>query len=409
VDSAKLEQGEYTGTIQVESDSQPLSLPFDLRVSSVRMGKPRLSLGMWDGSQDGRYGPNTAQAIRLMNSHLVDSPWSNLDVLPWPDDSYFDASDKLTRPLSFKALDAWVAQRPGARHYFVFANVGDEFTGIKAGTPRFNARVASWAAAVAEHMRSLKLNPEQLGLLLIDEPANAEQTQRMVHWAAAIRAASPRVAIFQDMDIVHGSETSEYSKLLLQAATLSDIFCPQLIVYNAGGDAAATYFRNLQQEDRQLWFYQCMGPPKSYGPQIYYRLAAWHAFVRDARGLGFWAFSDEGNARSSWNEYETSRMPYSPVFLDPKGITNSIHWDAVREGIEDHEYLSMLQDAIGQATDAKLKSDAQSLLNASGNALLKTYPVESADYAWIKSDANPFQPDGYRVRVLRLLEKLQTN
>jgi hypothetical protein len=406
VDSSSLEPGEYRGNVVIESNVEPISIPFNLRISAVRMNKPRLSLGMWDYSPDGRYGPNTAKTIQMMRSHFVDSPWSTLDVLPWPDAGYFDASGNLVKPLRFDALDKWIQQWPGARHYFVFANVSEEFAGKKAGTEEFNVRVGNWAKALAEHMFSRGLKPEQLGLLLVDEPGNEEQERRVVNWGKAIRTANQRPMIFQDRDLELDSSKADYFSLQNEATSMADIICPQFKPYHAGGEKEVQYYEGFRQEGKELWYYQCMGPTKSYSPQVYYRLLAWHAFTHHMMGISFWAFFDKGNAISSWNEYESSGVPFTPVFLDPKGITTGLHWEAVREGIEDHEYLSMLREAADRTTDTKLKSQAASLLNSINNGLAQRY-VD--DYAWSDTNANRFQPDGYRVQVLRLLEKFNGN
>jgi hypothetical protein len=406
VDSSKLEPGDYQGSLLIESAEKPIDVRFHLRVSAVRMNQPRLSLGMWDSSNDGRYGKNTEQAIRMMDSHFLDTPWANLDVIPWPSADYFDESGKLIKPMKFDALNQWIKQRPNARRYYVFANVSDEFAGMKAGTEQFNVRVAAWARALAEHMISRGLKPEQLGLMLVDEPGTDEQMRRVLHWAAAIRQASPRPIMYQDFDFVQGDNTRgpDYLKLAHDVATSVDAISPQFILYHRGEQAAVDYFEELRRNGCRFGFYQCMGPVKTYSPLVYYRLLSWQAFIHHAEELGFWAFYDKGNAISSWNEYDSSARQYTPVFIDPKGITSGIHWEAVREGIEDHEYLAMLQDAADRTADARLKSEAGALIKSITNGLTQRY-VD--DYAWSDTNANRFQPDGYRVQALRLLEKFQ--
>ncbi|MCC6422001.1 MAG: hypothetical protein IT447_00840 [Phycisphaerales bacterium] len=418
VDSSKLDAGEYKGQLLINSDSQALSVPLTLTVSPIRMGTPRLSLGMWDSANDGRFKKTTKAAIDMMRSHFVDSPWANRDVLPWPAAGDFDAAGKLIKPLETRELDAWVKLWPGARRYLVFANVlayGDlnsSFAGTKEGSPEFDARVGSWAKALAEHLQKLKLDPSQLGLLLLDEPLNEEQEQRVIAWSKAIHAVTPTIKVFQDRAFMPEWSKPEYAKLQEQSIALSDMICPNFMYYHADGAKSVEFFENFRKSGHQLWFYQCMGPVKTFSPQVYYRELAWHAFAHQMEGIGFWAFYDKGNTTSSWNEYETSQIPYTPVFLDPNGIVSALHWEATREGIEDYEYLAMLRDAAGRSGNADLKLQADSLLNASAGALNRSTPANDdykTNYAWVAQAKDAFEPDVYRLRVLQLLEKIQGN
>lgn len=415
-DSSKLEAGEYRGQLLIDSESQSLSVPFDLKVSRIRMGVPRLSVGMWDSANDGRFKQNTAAAIEMMRSHFVDSPWANRDVIPWPQAGDFDAAGNLIRPLDMKEMDAWLKLWPGARHYLVFANVlaygnmDHSFAGTKEGSPEFDARVGSWTKALAEYMRSRGMEPSQLGLLLVDEPQNEAQERRVIAWSRAIHAVEPRVKVFQDRSLSPEWDKPEYFKLQNESISLSDTICPSFMDYHAHNDQAVEFYEKFRKAGHPLWFYQCQGPTKTYSPQVYYRELAWHAFARKFVGIGFWAFYDKGNAISSWNEYETSATPYTPVFLDPGGITDGLHWEAVREGVEDYEYMAMLREAAERSSDAALKADAESLLNAAAGALLRSTPA-STDYKviynWNESTSKDFQPDAYRLRMLDLLEKME--
>jgi hypothetical protein len=399
VDSTKLTPGDHRGALLIESGSQSLSLPFNVRVSPVRMGRPRLSLAMSDYAADSRYGRNTSEAIDLMRSHFVDSPWATNQILQLPEETDFDASGKLIKPLQADKLDQWVAQWPNARHYFVFMNVQDRkrFVNFKEGSSEFDARVRSWAKAFEQHVLTLKLKPQQFCLLLVDEPSTDEQNQQIIAWAKAIKAAAPGLTLFEDPQIIKPDSTP-----FQEAITLADIICPQLLTYHRGGPVLAQYYENLRLAGHQLWFYQCSGPTRTYNPQSYYRLLAWHAFARNMKGMLFWSFFDMGNARSSCNEYDSSGVSYTPVFLDPGSITGGIHWEAVREGIEDYEYLAMLRDAAGRTSNAALKSKAQALLEETSKQVIETY---SDNYAWGNVRDGQFQPDVYRMRVLKLLER----
>ncbi len=399
VDSASIAPGKYQGKLLIDGGGKSLRVPFSLKVSKVRMNRPRLSLGMWDYSLDGRFGKNTDAAVKMMTSHFVDSPWATNGAIPWPKEADFDAGGNLVSPLDFTNLDKWVAMWPGARRYLVFCNVQGwyAFAGAKMSTPEFDARVGAWAKALSEHMRSLKLKPQQLGLLLVDEPSTDEQDVQIVAWAKAIKAAAPEITLFQDPTWARSDQTANQ-----QAITLADIICPEIPGYKRGGAEVAKYYEDLRQAGHQMWFYQCNGPVKLFDPYRYQRLQAWHAFANGMVGEGFWSFFDTGGAQSCWNEYVAPGNCYAPVFVDPKGFTTAIHWEAVREGIEDYETLAMLRDAAGRTKDREFKAEAVELLRAAPTAVIGDY---SDNYMW-NIPADRSAADVYRSVALLLLEKL---
>lgn len=401
ISSADLKPGQYEGTLVVEGAGQPITVPLRVRVSKITMGRPRLSLGMWDYTDGtGTYGltpKNLGPAIALQQSHFVDTPWARRSVLPWPDASAFDAQHQLKQPLSFTSFDEWVKRWPNARNYFVFASVSSSFAGAKIGTPEFAGRVGSWAKALAQHMRDLGMKPQQLGILLVDEPHSDAQDEIIAAWARAFKAAAPEITLFQDPTWERPDKTK-----IQEAITLCDIVCPNIPIFYRGGPEVARYFEARRAAGQKMWFYQCSGPAKLFDPYRYHRLQSWHCFQHGAVGMGFWAFGDTGKALSSWNEYAAAGTPYTPAFIGIDDVTDGIHWQAVREGIEDYEYLSMLRDAAAKTKDAGLKAQAEALLAEAPRAVLSEY---SPAYDW-KKEADHAVADTYRLRVLALLEKM---
>ena len=232
--------------------------------------------------------------------------------------------------------------------------------------------------------------------MLVDEPHSDEQDERIAVWARAINAAAPELTLFQDPTW----ERPDRIKVQ-EAITLVDIVCPNVAIFHRGGADVARYFAERCAAGQKMWFYQCAGPAKLFDPYRYHRLQAWHAFQHGATGMGFWAFGDTGGTASSWNEYATPHTAYTPAFLSTDSAVDGIHWQAVREGIEDYEYLAMLRDAAGRTKNARWKAKAEALLAEAPRAVLDGYtPV----YDW-KNEANRTVADTYRLRVLALLEE----
>lgn len=402
VDSSQLPAGRYTGELRVQAGAESLRVPLTVRVSSVRMERPRLSLGMWDHTDgNGEYGvteKNVKSAIALMQSHFVDTPWASGAVLSIPDANDFDSNNQLKHPLKFSAFDEWIRRWPDARNYCIFPNASKSFAGAPIGTPEFTARLGAWAKAFAQHMRDLKLAPEKLVLLLVDESKSDEQDEIAVAWSRVIKAAAPELTLFFDPI----RENPESAKIQ-EAYTEPDILCPSRLVFNQGGRAAADYYATRRASGQKLWFYDAWGPARLSDPNGFYRLAAWQAFREGAEGLGFWAFGDLGGAKSAWNEYLQSTQSYAPAFLGEDDATDSIHWQAVREGIEDYEYLAMLRDEVHQTNSPELKAQGEAFL-AKAAAMVLSGNLTA--YDWNQTSDRSLA-DVYRLQALALIEKMR--
>jgi len=378
VDSSKVPAGLYKSTFTVNGVGQQTSVPLSLNISNIAMDTPRFSLSMWDYTNgSGGYGitpQNRTAAMTMMRSHYVDSTWAGRAALSLPAADDFDAQGNFTGQLDFSNFDAWVKMWPGARHYFVYLTVKDTFAGAKINTPEFKVRVGSWAKVLSAHMTELNLQPKQLGILLVDEPHTDAQAAVIVAYANAIKAAAPELTLFEDPLWKRPDQVAEQD-----AITKIDILCPNLPVFKSGDAPVQKYFSDLQAQGKTLWFYQCTGPVRLYNPQQYYRYQPWHAFAIGATGEGFWSFGDTSGAPTSWNEYVATGVSFAPAFLDKNTVYNSVHWDAVREGIEDYEELAMLKDRIKTADNASWKTQAQNVLN---NAVAAITGSWTGDYNW---------------------------
>jgi hypothetical protein len=171
-------------------------------------------------------------------------------------------------------------------------------------------------------------------------------------------------------------------------------------IYNSSPKEVWDYFQHQHAAGKQLWFYACTGPVRLFNPQHYYRDQAWRVFSVDGKGMGFWAFCDIGGAPSAWNDYQIPTS-FAPAFLDTNTVYDSIHWDAVREGVEDFEELAMLRDAIQKTGNAVLKPQAQAVLDEAVKAVTDT---ETTDF-WQKEN-QPDLTDQQLQNVRRMLEKM---
>jgi hypothetical protein len=401
VDSSKVPAGNTGSTLEVQSGGRKTKIPLALNVSSVAMRRPRLQVWAWDyltgGSGMNSITPHNRAAMqKLMRSHYVDTTWAARSVLPMPVAADFNAANELQSTLDFSALNEWLASWPDARHYYVYMAVGSEFAGAKMGTPEFDARVQSWAKALASQMKARGKQARQLGLMLVDEPTREDRDLLVKGWAKPIKAAAPELTLFEQHIWERPSQ-----KQPPDTFPLLDVLSFHVPVYYRGGEPMREFVQQMRRIGKRVCLHQSSAPVRLYDPQLSYRHLAWRNFSIGGSGEGFWAFADTGGAPTSWREYSLSRDSYAPVFIDENTVYTSLHWEAAREGVQDFEELSMLQDAITNSRDAVWKSKAQRTLDNAVNAITANWD-EARDW---RSDHNPNLTDHQLQKVRALLRQ----
>jgi hypothetical protein len=371
LDSRSLDPGTYLARLHVDkvrvsggavgNGRRVLSLPITLKVEPIEFpARPTLSLGMWDYTNHPPYhrgltARNIGAAIADAKAHFHDAPWATSAVMPSLQKSQLDGNGNVEADaLDYAKFDKWFDDwKDYARRYMVFLNVPKSIAGFAMGTPEFDKLVGQYYKAWEAHLRKLGLKPKQVALLIRDEPHAESQHKHIFAWAKAIKAATDFFSIWEDpTDRKLGTPAQN---AMLEAC---DTICPNLGIYSGLGKKAQDFYGKLVANGkRELWFYQCTGPVRLLDPYGYHRLQAWHCWVHGAVGQGFWAYADAGNG-NPWCEYLCKGTTYCPAYVAPDGITTSKHWEAVREGIEDYEYLHMLKTRINELTKAGKSSPA---------------------------------------------------
>ena len=368
---------------------------------------PALHVGGWDyvqGKADYYRAPgNLAANLALMREMYVDSPWATSAV--FPAGATYDAGGKLQNAaaLDFSVWDAWVERWQGAANYCVFFSVGDVFEGEKAGTPRFNAMVASWLGAWVQHLARQKIRPGQLVILLVDEPCDLKQDAVIVAWASAVRAANLGVKLFEDPIY---QDPSKGDPAMFAAC---DVLCPNTPMMLEQGEAFRAFYRRQREAGKTLWLYSCSGPAKLLDPIAYHRAQAWLAFQMGAEGSFYWAFGCGGGIGDSWHAYSQTGAEYSPYFVGPASVMEGKHSEAVRESVQDYEYLRMVRDAAGRAGARKSEAwqaRAKALLTEGVAEAVGS--VSASNLLWrVEKDRSAM--DAVRIRALDLLEEIPEN
>jgi len=400
-----LDAGRHEGQITVQAGRgiADITVPLTLHLYPFDFPElPSIAIGGWDytettGAYDARV-TDLAEFIGALREHYVDTPWASGGAAPRGGD--FDADGRLTGDLDFTTWDGWLDKWPGARNYCVYLSVGDSFRGEPMGTERFNRMVGEWTTAWVDHLEAQGLQPDQLGLLLVDEPTRPEQDEIILAWARAISAAQPEVVIWEDP--CHADPVSANQEMIAACTVL----CPNTPRFMSADQAYRDYFDAQRDAGRELWFYSC-NAGKRADPTTYHRGQFWWAIKYGAKGSCYWAFGDEGGGGSSFNAYLIPGTAYSPLFLDPSGITDGKHMEAIREGAEDYEYFVMLRDRVteleAQGVAAPALTEARELLATAPDRVVGGITRENL--AWeVPKDRGVM--DRTRVQVLELLLEL---
>ena len=237
-----VEPGTYEGEVVVESVPGGKRLPLRMHLYPLDFPeKQSLHLGGWDYTDEfGEYHSVTEQNRPLIIQHLrerlVDSPWGSPRLVnPYYPDvrGTYDAQGAMTVPPETAKFDAWLELWPDAAQYLVFAKVGDRF--VFAGgneyswgldTPEFATAVKAWATFWVGHAVEKGLRPEQLTLLLVDEPdEDPDRDHVILAWAKAIRKADTGVRIWED---VNHRDMSQAMEAMIDAC---HVLCPHIKIF----------------------------------------------------------------------------------------------------------------------------------------------------------------------------------
>jgi hypothetical protein len=345
-------------------------VPLTLEVYPIRFpDHPTLHLGGWDYTDaESQYeitSVNRTAVIAHLREHFVDSPWGTAAVLPF---GQYDAAGGLSATPDPGPFGRWIERWRGARQYCVFVAVGGELAGSPMGTPAFEKKVAAWVRFWAEQARRRGLKPEQLSLLLVDEPTEAKQDAIIREWAKAIRAAETGIRIWEDPCYADPTVADQEMMRLCQ------VLCPNRPAFLNAKPAVRDYYVQAARRGVELAFYSCSGPARSLDPYSYHRLQSWTCWQYRATAGYYWAFGDGGGG-SSWNEYAAAGAGYVPFFLDAVSVTAGKHMEAIREGVEDYEYLVMLEQRIA----AREKTGVNSPALERARTILKAAPGRVCD------------------------------
>ena len=198
-------------------------------------------------------------------------------------------------------------------------------------------------------------------MYLKDEPKNEPDYRYVQKWGRVIREAKSIVKVL----VVEQTRTQNESWGTLYGAV--DIWCPAFFLHDEEtaaqrrvlGESVWCYTALSQQKETPWWFIDM--------PLLNYRVPAWIAWRYNMRGLLYWGGMAHWNdVADPWIDPRTHKAgekrnrvyngegsltyPARPVGYE--GIVPSIRLKVLRDGIEDYEYLAIL-DRKGLGWEAR--------------------------------------------------------
>lgn len=342
--------GEYRGAITVRLHQGQLQVPVRLTVYDFSLPKRlRLKVTVWmnDGELAKQHGveylseefwrllERTARLMRRYHHHT----W-----VPWGTNKAIRAADGQLR-YDFSVLDRWIQtyldagfefielQHVGGRehgqwedqHFIAYPlRCENEATGQIEWLP-----VEEWLPALQEHLRQRGWL-ERCLIHVADEPieVNVESWKQL---SARVKRLAPDL---RRIDAIHVPNLEGYL----------EVWVPQLNFL----EQWFARFQRIQRHGAELWFYVAWLPQGKYPnrlmdyPLVKTRVLHWLNHLTETTGFLHWGYNfwgqplDEQLAPGdNWIVYPGKEAPRS-----------SLRYEAMREGIEDYEYLCLLEEAV---------------------------------------------------------------
>jgi len=141
-----------------------------------------------------------------------------------------------------------------------------------------------------------------------------------------------------------------------------DIWCPNLSFYDEPA------MRAKQTRGEEVWWYVCCGPGKPY-PNFFvdydgidHRVLMWMQKLYDVQGLLYWSttYWNPASTKDVWEDVATVKDINPDIYGDGSlfypgakvglpGPVGSIRLECIRDGLEDFDYLTLLERKIGPA------------------------------------------------------------
>ena len=298
--------GEYTGEIRITTGDTRTAIPLAVKVWAFNLPSPPALK-----TSAGAVGSRFKKAFEALHY-----PWNGKayeEYLHWCLDYGFAPGHG--RPTNAKEFVDWKTYNRGISAIVVGGN-----------------RVYPWATA--EYMKTNGFEGRMWVYAEFDEHGDAT-VPKVAAWAQGFREKWPYVKI---LDVYYGNNTGPLEGLV-------DIWCrsPHGTAWEAQRMKAGDEFWSVNGQ--LLW-----GVEDEVFPG---RKEYWQIFSRGYTGQLLWSMCATSSEPPDFNGLGCNALAML-LYPSPTGLTTSIRWDTMRDGLEDYDYLAVLKR---RATAAAGKAD----------------------------------------------------
>ena len=271
--------------------------------------------------------------------------------------------------------------------YFLPAKVLSEEANAYLDNPRVSAFMVDGRNAIYGEMtdeelekahEKLSANPEWFNkhyFYFVDEPQNYAMVEDAIASAKRLKEHFPGYRLTIPLDWNHVEDGKEFCEALEGYCTL---WCPEscwFTPWDADFPGArvifdkATVDRKGTAEERfggyvengdELWWYVCVYPTYPYANFFsnyqgnFTRCLFWQQYMYDVDGLLYWSV-DNWYGSSAWHTMDLrdrngdGRLIYCGQKYQLKQPMGTIRLEQIRDGIEDFQYLTMIEEKFGRA------------------------------------------------------------
>jgi len=344
--------GTYEGTIEATTSAGPVRVPVRLTVYDYAFPKrPRLWVTLWmntgslakhHGVEEGseaywRVVERTADLMRAHHQNVILTSWGSIKAKR-------DASG--TVAYDFSAFDRWVEtflsrgferieiSHVGGREHGQWEDpnfVDYPLEGRDAEGKPIWLPLEQWLPPLQEHLRAKGWLARSM-IHVADEPipGNVASWRKL---SERVRRAAPDL---KRVDAVHVPDLEGHLEVWVPQLNYLEQWLPR--------------FQQAQRAGVELWYYTAWVPQGRYPnrlldmPLVKTRILHWINHHAGATGYLHWGYN-------FWDVpfYQFAPGDNNIVWPGKDGPRGGLRYEAMREGIEDHETLALLQDAASAA------------------------------------------------------------